>query len=409
MKVLHISTGLAGAGMCAEKIHFSLIREGLDSRMLVLAKPKNENITICSPYIKKGMWNYLYRIVRKLFRTIHVPITEEDKFVLDGYKYQAYYSTPQVKLDITSHPWVKWADIIHLHWCNNFFDQPKFFKTITDKPIVWTLHDENLFYGTAHYHDAVLKEDRLERKYYKLKHEMVSNAQNLSIVFLSQYFINSFSYDKMLSGKKIFKINNPVDCSQFHICDRKTSRDKLVLPKDKKILLFVATSITDRHKGLQALIDAVRRLESDNLLIVAIGGKKGYVDASSDNVKAVGKVYGSEKLSLYYSAADAYVLPSYQEAFSQSCIESLSCGTPVVAFPVGVCVDCIKEQNGYLCKDYSVEELAYGIDNVLSRQFNRQSIRSLVDGKFDSSTIAKQYVKMYESVLAEVNNQEDNS
>ena len=173
--------------------------------------------------------------------------------------------------------------------------------------------------------------------------------------------------------------------------------------------MFVATSITDRHKGLQALIDAVRRLESDNLLIVAIGGKKGYVDASSDNVKAVGKVYGSEKLSLYYSAADAYVLPSYQEAFSQSCIESLSCGTPVVAFPVGVCVDCIKEQNGYLCKDYSVEELAYGIDNVLSRQFNRQSIRSLVDGKFDSSTIAKQYVKMYESVLAEVNNQEDNS
>jgi hypothetical protein len=52
------------------------------------------------------------------------------------------FSFPQTVYNITKHPLVQEADIIHLHWVANFLDYRSFFKQI-QKPIVWTLHDLN--------------------------------------------------------------------------------------------------------------------------------------------------------------------------------------------------------------------------------------------------------------------------
>lgn len=397
MKILHISTGQAGAGLCAEKIHRSLLSIGVNSRMLVYSKPKVMDDTIDAPYRKNNIFHWIVKVIRKVFRTFSIPLCENDKLILDSHKYHAFYSTPQTKLDITSHPWIEWADVIHLHWCNNFFNQPLFFNKIKNKPIVWTLHDENLFYGTAHYHDSILTEDKLEKKYFQLKHEMVATASNLSIVFLSQYFVDKFSKEQMFDGKKIFKINNAVDCSQFVVQDLKETRIKLGLPLNKKILLFVATSITDQHKGLNILSEAVTKLDDDDIIIVAIGNNDGYKGHS--NVISLGKIYDPSILSQYYSASNAYILPSYQEAFSQSCIEALSCGIPTVAFPVGVCVDCINEENGYLCVDFTIEELKKGIKHVLKNKYDKLKIRSQVEGRFETSFIAQQYRTLYNELV----------
>ena len=54
-------------------------------------------------------------------------------------------------------------------------------------------------------------------------------------------------------------------------------------------------------------------------------------------------------LALLYSAADVFVAPSIEENFSATVFESLSCGTPVVAFNIGGMPDMIlHEKNGYL-------------------------------------------------------------
>ena len=47
--------------------------------------------------------------------------------------------------------WVKWAEVVHLHLLDDDFDYPTFFRSIGDKPVVFTLHDEIFFYGLAHY------------------------------------------------------------------------------------------------------------------------------------------------------------------------------------------------------------------------------------------------------------------
>lgn len=397
MKVLHISTGQDGAGLCAERIHRSLIKEGVDSRMLVYSMPKTIDPTIDAPYSKKNVLYIFIRAIRKIARFCNIALCEGDKFVLDSKKYNAFYSTPQTSLDITGHKWIQWADIINLHWCNNFFDQPLFFEKIQDKPIVWTIHDENIFYGTAHYHDAILDDDELEKKYYQIKHGMVRNAKNLTIVFLSQYFIRTFSNDSILEGKRVEVINNSVDISKYRIYDKFESRKNLGLSSDKKIILFVATSITDRHKGLNLLIDALNLINDDCYQIVAIGGNENFCGES--HVLSVGKVYDPATLSQYYSAADVYALPSMQEAFSQSIIEALSCGSPVVSFPVGVAIDCINSENGYLCKDYSILELSKGVKHVMSNNYDRYRIRKQIEGKYSSEFIAKKYLNLYRELL----------
>ena len=61
-------------------------------------------------------------------------------------------SLPTSIFDVSKSNLVKEADIIHLHWVGDFVDLPSLSKKV-NKPIVWTLHDENLFCGIRHYEE----------------------------------------------------------------------------------------------------------------------------------------------------------------------------------------------------------------------------------------------------------------
>jgi glycosyltransferase involved in cell wall biosynthesis len=60
------------------------------------------------------------------------------------------FSHPFSRYRIEQHPWVREADVINLHWVSCFLDYARFFATV-EKPIVWTLHDQNPYLGGFHY------------------------------------------------------------------------------------------------------------------------------------------------------------------------------------------------------------------------------------------------------------------
>jgi glycosyltransferase involved in cell wall biosynthesis len=107
---------------------------------------------------------------------------------------------------------------------------------------------------------------------------------------------------------------------------------------------------------------------------------------------------------LLYSAADVVVAPSMQENLSNTVMESLACGTPVVAFDIGGMPDMIDHQmNGYLATPFEPNDLAGGMMWVLDDK-NRhnmlsQRARQTVVERYTLKVVANRYLALYQSIL----------
>jgi len=111
-----------------------------------------------------------------------------------------------------------------------------------------------------------------------------------------------------------------------------------------------------------------------------------------------------EQLPYFYSAADVCVIPSYYESFGLVALESLACGTPIVATDVGNLKSIIRQgETGYVIKDNTPHRLANKIALLLSRPNtdikSARLIRASVS-KFSWSDIAKAIIRDCHVVLA---------
>ncbi|MBN1161756.1 MAG: glycosyltransferase [Dehalococcoidales bacterium] len=167
-----------------------------------------------------------------------------------------------------------------------------------------------------------------------------------------------------------------VNMGLFKPIDKASARVKLGLA-DEKIVLFVGR--IDPLKGIDKLIYSMSLLKNiDKVRLMVVGGDenskpelvklKKLADALNigEHVDFRGLVT-QEQLPYYYSSADICVVPSYYESFGLVPLESLACGTPVVATDVGDLKGIIKHgETGYILKDNSPGEIARAISRQLS-------------------------------------------
>ena len=117
----------------------------------------------------------------------------------------------------------------------------------------------------------------------------------------------------------------------------------------------------------------------------------------------LGTITEEEKLALCYAAADVFVTPSIEDNLPNTVLESLACGTPVVAFTTGGVPDMVKhQQNGYLAKDASPKELAKGLVWVKNHADNAalsEAARQTVLNTFSETVVAQQHIQLYQSIL----------
>ena len=107
---------------------------------------------------------------------------------------------------------------------------------------------------------------------------------------------------------------------------RAQMRAQLGLAESDYVLLFAGTGW--ERKGLQTAMDAVGQLPATSrpvLLVAGRGNPRRY--RQSDRVRFLGPV---AQMASYYAAADAFVLPTLYDPFSNACLEALAAGLPVL-------------------------------------------------------------------------------
>ena len=165
-----------------------------------------------------------------------------------------------------------------------------------------------------------------------------------------------------------------VDLERFRPLGRAEARTELGL-NGHKVLLFVGR--IEALKGLDLLIQTASQLDSGDVKVLVVGDDaEGSGDLArlkhmaadlnvSEAIEFVGRV-AQERLPWYYSAADVCVVPSYYESFGLAALESMACGTPVVASRVGGLPTVVQHgRTGYLKSWRCPEAFANSLEMIL--------------------------------------------
>lgn len=412
MKILHVNTydSKGGAARAAYRLHRSLLAENIDSKMLVQRKTSDDN-TVIAPQSKfeKGV-----NLIRPTLDNLPLHQYKNRTQSLFSPAWLPFSQIPKKIAQIS-------PDIVHLHWiCGGMMSIRDLVKI--DKPIVWSLHDMWAFTGGEHIDEnqhhyldrcgnsKVLnskKDKDLSRKGWERKQQVYAHMENMTIVGLSNWMHQSAKSSSLLRDEHHVQLPNPIDVRAFAPFDKIEARRLFNLPINKKLALFGAMNATsDLNKGFNYLFKALKKMESENIELVIFGSSQPDTPLDFEQpVHYLGHLNDDVSLRALYNAADVMIVPSLQENLSNAIMESLACGTPVVAFNVGGNSDMIEHiDNGYLAQPFDTDDLARGIEWVLDAPNYQQlcdNAREKVLTHFDSQLVAKQYIALYKEILAQ--------
>jgi teichuronic acid biosynthesis glycosyltransferase TuaC len=138
-----------------------------------------------------------------------------------------------------------------------------------------------------------------------------------------------------IDGSRITPLRNGVDLELFQPGDRKALRESLGMDQ----FTMISVGHLEPHKGHDLIIKALPAIADARLLIIGNGPERKKLEELAaqlqvaDRVTLLGPI-PQARLKDYYSAADALVLASSREGWANVLLESMACGTPVVASSV---------------------------------------------------------------------------
>lgn len=412
MKVIQLNRSdiEGGAARAAYRIHHSLREAGVDSQMWVDIAASGDwtvqgpTTRLCKGLVKVRpvLSSLLFKFVFKTANpVVHSP---------------AAFPSCRISALNDSH-----ADVLHLHWVQGEM------LSVADighlrKPVVWTLHDMWAFCGAEHYaedfrwRDGYVKGNRpayesgfdINRWTWQRKRKCWQ--QPMHIVTPSRWLAKCARESELMRDWPVTVVPNPIDTQQWQPLEQSLARKLLGLPIDVPLLLFGAIGGSqDPRKGFDLLQAALRHLRGElpELQLVVFGQlRPKHPPDLGFPVIYTGHLHDELSLRALYSAADAFLLPSRQDNLPNTGVESLACGTPVVAFDAcGLPDIVIQKETGYLAKPFDPEDLARGIHWVLSDRVRLiklgESARAQALARFDSAVIAARYKKIYEAAIVQ--------
>ena len=416
MRIVHLSTSDIGGGAAraAFRLHTGLVRLGVDSKMIVLKKQSTD------PLVTKFV--FPNDLPTKISRSWHARKIKRD--------FQPCQPTLPAGFELFSDDrsetgrdllrQIPPCDIINLHWVAGLVDHETFFAGVPKNiPLVWRLADMGAMTGGCHYDGGCGKftaqcgacpvlgstiENDLSQQIWQRKHHALAHidSSRMHLVGTSRWIAAEARRSSLLGRFASTIIPNGLDTDDFAPRDKGFARDTLGIPRDKKVVLFVADSSAIKRKGFDQLAEALRLLrDRSDLFLLSVGGR------DSNGVELpqlhLGRISNDRMLSIIYSAADVFVIPSLQESFGQTVTESLACGTPVVGFNTGGIPDMVRPGiTGYLAKVGDSIELAAAIGKVIENpeayKKMSQQCRQIAVTEYSLEVQARNYLNFYQGL-----------
>lgn len=310
-------------------------------------------------------------------------------------------------------------DVVHLHNIHGYYvNIPILFNYIYKKniPVIWTLHDCWSFTGHCVYFDRVgcnrwlkgcgqcpqltsyprsLFLDRSVRNL-RMKRQVIGRLPKLTLVPVSEW-LGDLVKQSYLGKYPVHVIHNGIDLNVFKPTESDLKKQYGI--DGKFVVLGVADIFGDR-KGLEEFIQ-LHQSYGDDIQIVLVGVSEEEKKQLPEGIIALRRTTNVNQLVEFYSMADVFANPTYEDNFPTTNIEALACGTPVITYRTGGSPEAVDENTGVVVEKGNYEALVTAIKQI--RQKGKASYcdacRKRAVEQFNKDDRFLDYIKLYDEVI----------
>jgi glycosyltransferase involved in cell wall biosynthesis len=333
---------------------------------------------------------------------------------------------------ITSPGWIRKTPIqatgsipkvVHLHSVLRWLDLPSFFNSLpAGLPVVWTLHDLIPITGGCIYPwecDGFTREcgncPQLKRpgrwdasrRFFRTKERWY---QKLNLHFVGNSEWTTAQAHRSALGKlarSVRTIHYGLDVEEYKPVDKLVARKALGISENKFVIGFSCFNFSERRKGAQLLIEALKSFPASEVVLLVLGAGKWPRNITPVETVSLGSLNTPRLQSLYYSALDVFAMPTSVETFGNVAMEAMACETPVVAYPGGGLADVLADGVTGLIEPEtgSVPGLARMLQWMWKHPTERAAMgiaaRRRVIEKFSDTLMARRYADLYHELVPE--------
>jgi len=146
-------------------------------------------------------------------------------------------------------------------------------------------------------------------------------------------------------------------------------------PTIPKADYFLTATRLEPYKRVELVIEVFNELGWPLKIAGSGSAFEGLKALAKNNVEFLGRV-GDEKLRDLYSGARAFIFPALEDA-GLVVLESLACGTPVIAYGRGGVSEFVRDgENGVLFDEQSAPSIRQALQRFEARVFSGESLRA---------------------------------
>ncbi len=313
-------------------------------------------------------------------------------------------------------------DIIHIHNIHGYFLNYRVlfdYLSTCNIPVVWTVHDCWLYTGHCYYYSFIGCNkwqmgcvhcpqrksfptswwiDRSRENYRDKKAAFTSLPQDRFTIVPVSHWIKGEMQRSFLKEARFRVIHNGIDTNIFKPYETSEVKSKFQL-EGKRVVLGVA-SIWSEEKGWNDFMRLAERLQEDERLVL-VGVNDQQKTLLPKNVLGISRTENIRQLAELYSAADAFVNPTWQDNYPTVNLEAIACGTPVVTYRTGGSIEAVTENTGIIVEQGDIDGLLQAVRIIGKRgkAYYQQPCRRYALKNFRKEDRYADYLKLYDELV----------